>query len=42
MEEEFFADSMVIYIERDLVENLDNDLIINEFDAKKNRRLQLQ
>ncbi|XP_073119045.1 uncharacterized protein [Henckelia pumila] len=42
MEAEFFADSMVIYIERDLVEKIDNDLIILEFDSKKNRRAQLQ
>ncbi|XP_073135847.1 uncharacterized protein [Henckelia pumila] len=42
MEAEFFVDSMVIYIERDLVEKIDNDLIILEFDSKKNRRAQLQ
>ncbi|XP_042415024.1 zinc finger MYM-type protein 1-like [Zingiber officinale] len=42
MEEEFLTDSMVIYIERELAETIDNDIIINEFDSKKNRRAQLQ
>ncbi|XP_073153223.1 uncharacterized protein [Henckelia pumila] len=42
MEAKFFADSMVVYIERDFVEKIDNDLIILEFDSKKNRRAQLQ
>jgi hypothetical protein len=29
MKEEFLADSMMIYIERELVEDIDLDLIIN-------------
>ncbi|KAK1376652.1 hypothetical protein POM88_032845 [Heracleum sosnowskyi] len=42
MEEEFLADSMMLYIERDLVEDIDSDSIIDEFYSIKNRRLQLK
>jgi len=41
MKEEFLADSMMIYIERELVEDFDSDLIINEFYSTKYRRMQL-
>ena len=41
MEEDFLTDSMIIYIERELSENIDNDTIIKEFYSKKNRRAQL-
>jgi hypothetical protein len=41
MEEEFLADSMMIYIERELVEDIDSDSIIDEFYSTKNRRVQL-
>ncbi|XP_038682193.1 uncharacterized protein LOC119982737 isoform X1 [Tripterygium wilfordii] len=42
MEEEFLADSMMIYIERELVEDIDSDSIIDEFYSTKHRRLQLK
>jgi hypothetical protein len=41
MEEEFLADSMIIYIERELVEDIDSDSIIDEFYSTKHRRVQL-
>lgn len=42
MEEDFLADSMMLYIERDLVEDIDSNSIIDEFYSIKNRRLQLK
>ncbi|XP_038699222.1 zinc finger MYM-type protein 1-like isoform X1 [Tripterygium wilfordii] len=42
MEEEFLADSTMIYIERELVEDIDSDSIIDEFYSTKHRRLQLK
>ena len=42
MEEEFLADSMMIYIERELVEDIDTDSIIDEFYSTKHRRMQLK
>ena len=41
IEEEFLADSMMIYIERELVEDIDSDSIIDEFYSIKHRRVQL-
>ncbi|XP_052310914.1 uncharacterized protein LOC112327991 [Populus trichocarpa] len=41
IEEEFLADSMMIYIERELVEDIDSDSIIDEFYSTKHRRVQL-
>ncbi|XP_061961550.1 uncharacterized protein LOC133682280 [Populus nigra] len=41
MEEEFLGDSMMIYIERELVEDIDSDSIIDEFYSTKHRRVQL-
>ncbi|XP_034920185.2 uncharacterized protein [Populus alba] len=41
MKEEFLADSMMIYIERELVEDIDSDSIIDEFYSTKHRRVQL-
>ena len=37
MEEEYLSDSMMIYIERDLVEDIDSDSIIDEFYSIENR-----
>jgi hypothetical protein len=42
MKDEFVADSMMIYIERELVEVIDLDSIIDEFYFTKHRRVQLQ
>ena len=42
MEEEFLADSMMIHIERELIEDIETDLIIDEFYFMKNRRVQLK
>jgi len=41
MEEKFLTDSMIIYIERELVEDIDSDSIIDEFYSTKHRRVQL-
>jgi len=41
MKEEFLADSMMIYTERELVEDIDSDSIIDEFYSTKHRRVQL-
>jgi len=41
MKEELLADSMMIYIERELVEDIDSDSIIDEFYSTKHRRVQL-
>jgi hypothetical protein len=41
MKEELLADSMMIYIERELVEDIDSDSIIDEFYYTKYRRVQL-
>ena len=41
MEEEFLVDSMMIYIERELVEDIDSDSIIDEFYSTKHRKVQL-
>jgi len=41
MKEELLADSMMIYIERELVEDIDSDSIIDEFYSTKYRRVQL-
>jgi len=35
MEEEFLTNSMIIYIERELIEDIDSDLIIDEFYSTK-------
>jgi hypothetical protein len=41
MEEESLTYSMMIYIERELVEDIDSDSIIDEFYSTKHRRVQL-
>jgi hypothetical protein len=41
MEEEFLTYSMMIYIERELVEDIDSDSIIDEFYSTKYQRVQL-
>jgi len=41
IKEELLADSMMIYIERELVEDIDSDSIINEFYSTKHQRVQL-
>ena len=42
MENEFLSDCMVIYIEREIVDNIDSNVIIDEFSFLKNRRTQLR
>ena len=37
MKEEFLADSMMIYIERELVEDIDSNSIIDEFYSTKSK-----
>ena len=39
IKEEFLADSMMIYIERELVEDIDSDSIIDEFYSTKHQRV---
>ena len=41
MEEEFLAHFMMIYIERELAEDIELDSIIDEFYSTKNWRVQL-
>jgi len=38
---EFLTDSMMIYIEQELVEDIDSDSIIDEFYSTKHQRVQL-
>ncbi|KAH9743313.1 TTF-type domain-containing protein [Citrus sinensis] len=42
MENEFLSDCMVIYIEREIEDNIDSDAIADEFSFLKNRRTQLR
>ena len=35
MEDEFLTNSMIIYIERELIKDIDSDLIIDEFYSTK-------
>ncbi|KAH9659990.1 TTF-type domain-containing protein [Citrus sinensis] len=42
MENEFLSDCMVIYIEREIADNIDSDAIVYEFSFLKNRRTQLR
>jgi len=41
IKEEFLADFMMIYIERELGEDIDSDSIIDEFYSTKHQRVQL-
>jgi len=41
IKEKFLTDSMMIYIKRELVEDIDSDSIIDEFYSTKHRRVQL-
>ncbi|KDO60304.1 hypothetical protein CISIN_1g041059mg [Citrus sinensis] len=41
-ENEFLLDCMVIYIKREFVDNNDLDLIIDEFNSRKNLKAQLK
>jgi len=41
IKEVFLADSMMIYIERELVEDIDSNSIIDELYSTKHRRIQL-
>jgi hypothetical protein len=42
MEDEFLVYFTMIYIERELVEDIDSDSIINEFYSTKHGRVQLR
>jgi hypothetical protein len=42
MEEKFLANSIIIYIERELVNDTDSDSIINEFYSTEHRMMQLR
>ncbi|KAI8571666.1 hypothetical protein RHMOL_Rhmol01G0136800 [Rhododendron molle] len=42
MEDDFLADSMIRYIERDLVQDIDSDSIIDDFYSMKHRKVQLR
>jgi hypothetical protein len=41
IKEEFLTDSMMIYIEREIVEDIDSDSIIDEFYSTKHQRVQI-
>ena len=38
MEDEFLADNMIVYIEKEIVGNFTIEMIMNEFYSMKNRR----
>lgn len=40
MEDEFLIDNLIVYIEREIVENFSSDLILDDFSSLKERRLQ--
>jgi hypothetical protein len=42
MEDEFLEYGLIVYIERELVANIDLDSIINDFDSLKDHRAQLK
>ncbi|KAL5852054.1 hypothetical protein ACOSQ3_007172 [Xanthoceras sorbifolium] len=42
MEHEFLANSMVIYVEREIADAIDPDFIIDKFDILNNRKIQLK
>ena len=42
MEDEFLANSLITYIEKDIVKLFDDDSIVNAFDLKKERRTRLR
>ena len=42
MKDEFLANSLITYIEKDIVKLFDDDSIIDAFDLKKERRAQLR
>ena len=42
MEDEFLAYGLIVYIERELVANIDLDSIINDFDSLEDHRAQLK
>ncbi|BFG42427.1 hypothetical protein CerSpe_287010 [Prunus speciosa] len=42
MENEFLADSMVVYIEKELADDINSDVITKDFNSLKDRRAQLQ
>jgi hypothetical protein len=42
MEDEFLADCLIIYIERELARNIDSNSIINDFYSLKNHRASLK
>ena len=42
MEKNFLSDCMVIYIEREFVDTIDSDSIIDEFNYRKYRKVQLK
>ncbi|KAL5769062.1 hypothetical protein ACOSQ2_015845 [Xanthoceras sorbifolium] len=42
MEQELLANSMVIYIEREIAETIDSDFVIDMFDILKNRKIRLK
>ena len=39
--DEFLADCMLLHIEREFVDNIDNESIISDFNSVKTRRVQL-
>ena len=42
MEDEFLANSLITYIQKDITKLFDDDSIIDAFDLKKERRAQLR
>ena len=42
MENEFPANSMIVYVEREIADMIDSDFIIDKFDLLKNRKVRLK
>jgi len=42
MEDDFFANYLIVYIEKEIVERFTVDIIINDFYSMKKRRAQLK
>jgi hypothetical protein len=40
MEDEFLADNLLVYIEREIFESFNSDLILDDFVSLKSRRMQ--
>jgi hypothetical protein len=40
MEDKFLGDNLLVYIEREIAKSFNSDLILNNFDSLRSRRIQ--